>query len=599
MGRFFHKLKPCKTTERPRQYCYFDCEANREHHPDGSETQTLRLGVANYHRLPRKNNPEVSEIWRFDTPYDFWARLFEHAEPDRTLVVIAYNVRYDVRIVNTFNILKELGFTQRSLYYKGESTVLVFKRDKMKLVIIDAMNYVSGKLSYWGEKLGLPKLDIDLDTDDDAELEIYCRRDVEIVRGIVRLWFNFIDENKLGSFACTRAAQAFNAFRHRYMDNDIFIHADRRATKLERDGYAGGRTEAFFLGKLEGHRFYKLDVNSMYPFLMTKTLVPTKLLGTLHAPGLDRLLRWSAKGCITADVTINTTEPCYPLKRNGALHFPIGRFRTTLSTPELAHALKLGRVERCHMAAFYHGHIMFKRYIDDMYALRKRYVAEGNKNFGDMVKIMMNSLYGKLGAVSETMTSEDNELNEEDGEHYIIDGAKNKLSRYVIIAGERWDFGDVTEWIHSAPGIAAHITSASRLYLWQLIKQAGRKNVYYCDTDSIMTTSVGYRRLFNKIDSGRLGLLKMEEWSYTGEIRGLKDYTFGADVKIKGVRANAEELRPGVYRQDQWQGLAGAIRDGVHDRVIIRPMTKMLTRIYSKGSVSSSGWISPFKLTGS
>ncbi len=57
----------------------------------------------------------------------------------------------------------------------------------------------------------------------------------------------------------------------------MLVHMKPEVIKLEIDSYRGGRNECFFIGEAHGE-FYKLDVNSMYPYVMATHYYPIKCL---------------------------------------------------------------------------------------------------------------------------------------------------------------------------------------------------------------------------------------------------------------------------------------------------------------------------------
>ncbi|NIQ91320.1 MAG: hypothetical protein GWN93_20850, partial [Deltaproteobacteria bacterium] len=146
------------------------------------------------------------------------------------------------------------------------------------IVFIDLMNYFKMSLAKLGESMGYPKLHIDFNTCTTDELARYCRNDVYVMVQAWKKWTAFLRENDLGVWAPTLPAQAFNAFRHRFMSSDIMIHSHQKALDLERDAYHGGRTEVFRHGFFNTRQYYLLDVNSMYPAMMKHRLFPTALV---------------------------------------------------------------------------------------------------------------------------------------------------------------------------------------------------------------------------------------------------------------------------------------------------------------------------------
>ena len=79
-------------------------------------------------------------------------------------------------------------------------------------------------------------------------------------------------------------------------------------------------------------------------------------------------------------------------------------------------------------------------------------------------------------------------------------------------------------------------------------------------------------------------------------LNGLKDYTVDDYRKDKGIRKDAIESRPGVYKQVQFRNLAGMLRANDHNRQLIKTVEKTLQRDYQKGIVDSAVIVHPLQL---
>ena len=90
--------------------------------------------------------------------------------------------------------------------------------------------------------------------------------------------------------------------------------------------------------------------------------------------------------------------------------------------------------------------------------------------------------------------------------------------------------------------------------------------MFYCDTDSLFVNSDGYDNLKDLINPYQLGALKLEWESDDVVLNGLKDYTVDDYRKAKGIRKDAIEIRPGVFKQVQFRNLAGMLRANDHNR---------------------------------
>lgn len=596
MGTFWHQLKTVKTCEQPRNWCMFDCETKeRQINPERKEL-TLRLGVAVYRRDGRKNNPPIESWLRFTKASQFWDWILQVAELDRPLWMVGYNASVDWRWINGFNELSERGYNLEPPYIKQPIIIIEHKRDDHRIVLVDAMNWVEGKLETWGERLGAPKMSIDFATCTQKELFAYCENDVVILDKVVSLWRQWVKDHDMGSLGKTKASQAFIAYRHRFMHRPIMVHAHQEATEIERDSYHGGRVECFRVGKFTKGPFYKLDVNSMYPAIMRNEAVPTELVGIARNVSTERVRKGLSKYLMIADCWVKTDEPAYPISHEAGLVYPVGEFRTTLTTPHIRYAIKRGHLVHSNRVVCYEGGIIFKQWVDEMYSLRMKYKREGDKAREEIVKKMLNSLYGKFGQRSEEIKEVPNYCGDDDGTYSVIDADDDTLMRYMVICNRRFNVYRRQESMHSFPAIAAHITAASQCLLWRYARKCGSAHRYYCDTDSLITDETGMHNLSKYIDPSRLGYLKVEEKSKRLEIHTLKDYSTDAGSKRKGVSAKAIEIRPNVFQQEQWEGMIGAISDGRTNQVTIKIITKELLRDYRKGVVGAGGVVSPFVL---
>ncbi|GAH91441.1 unnamed protein product [marine sediment metagenome] len=207
---------------------------------------------------------------------------------------------------------------------------------------------------------------------------------------------------------------------------------------------------------------------------------------------------------------------------------------------------------------------------------------------------MLNSLYGKFGQKGEDWTKIGDCPNEPDREELVFNMNGKRVTKLRYLLGQLFSMTNVGECFDSFPAIAAHVTGYARMYLWQLMQEAGWGNYFYCDTDSLIVNEVGKCRLQKRIEKSLLGGLKIDNVGSTVLLRGLKDYSFGAKVVIKGVRKNAVFVTDGVYRQEKWPSFRGLLRSGKPEDYVVETVTKHLIRNYTKGDVTPSGVVRPF-----
>jgi len=591
--RFWHNLRGNKSSMRPVRHLFVDVESRLIDAGEGKVGHVLWFGYCAYWRRRPDHDSDTLRYLRFDTVSEFWSIVFDLAKDKTALYLVSHNTAYDFGVLHIFPNLEADGFKLTSIYLGGLSVIMRFKEGKRKIVLLDNANFFQGKLATLGAAIGFPKHDVDPLT---APLELvdpYCKRDVEILVKLWQAYYTFIDEHDLGNWGATLPSQAFKAFRHRFMKHKITIHADEPALEMEREAYHGGRTSAFWTGAANGQQFYKVDVNSMYPYVMAKETYPRQfygLRGGTDVAGLEKKLK---QWLVIARVTIETDEPVYPIMVKGHLVHPVGRFDTVLSTPELRYAIDHGHLERVHEMALYFPAPIFSEYVKFFYGLKDRYRQEGNGTSYLMVKLYLNSLYGKFGQKSELWEKFDGAPPGLDNLTRWYDAKEDVTWRVYHFGGQVWRSKENGEARDSFPAIAAHVTAYARLYLWKLIKTAGRGHSFYTDTDSIIVDQTGYDNLAEYMDESRLGALKIEAQDDNMRIVCPKHYRMGDEWKRKGVPSKAEPLGGDVFKCTQFPSFKTQRAPGEKDAYQTKTVIKHLTgRIYD-GVKSADGWIEP------
>jgi hypothetical protein len=516
--------------------------------------------------------------------------------------------------------------------------------------IISSTNFFQFSLKKLGEFFNLPKLEFDYSSkakqNKEQEIE-YCQRDVEILQKSILTFISFLQKENLGGLSFTVAGQAMRAFRKKFMDTTskpIYIHNKKESIILERQGYNGGRNEAWTLGKIK-HNLYIVDVNAMYSFVMKSQKYPTKLISYRYRNTIQMLENFLEENyLIIVRLTLKTNIPVYP-KNESKLLFPVGVFETTLSTPELKFALHHKHILKVHEVAIYEGNDIFTSYIDYFY--KKRLEAKASKDaVNDLLyKLFMNSLYGKFGqknihwekigeapisdVYTETIvsmsTSTVNSKNQtqlsksnvapqhgargvgRDVRGVTVNVESTHKVRHLKVFGggvfERVDLGDgESESENSFPAIATHVTAYGRMLLWSYIEIAGRENIDYMDTDSLFLNQEGFERLERAgvIDNERLGALKLEKVVKDCVIRGCKDYQYieiksdKKTDKIKGVTKTSKKIDENNFASVVWGGLSGFVKKGDLEGYHNNLMLKKLKREYEKGDHSGEGRVEPF-----
>ena len=592
--RSAHSIKRATGKRLPQRFIFFDTETEAV---DDQGTQRLKLVVACSWFVNRKTGIEKVEWFHSKSGKRFYTWLTGRLKSHISTRIMSANIWFDFRNSRLYNHMKKDHWQCVSDFCKGHTLIFTFKLKNYRIEFVNIQNYFNVPVRIIGQSIGLPKLDVDFKAANDQELLTYCKRDVEIIFNAFRNLYCFIRDNKFGSIPYTLPGVSFSCYTHAFMKKQINVHINEEVLGLERRAYYGGRCECFFIGKLKAGIYYKVDINSMYPFIMKVNDFPVKFIKQGKNINPAAIVRVAPLYCFMAECEIDTDKPIYAMRHNGKLIFPVGRFKTFLTTPSLLFGIRHGHVKKVLKVACYKKANIFNDFVDYFYNKRMEFRKENNPAFAYMCKIILNSLYGKFGQRQSRVSYTGRNEKAADIRCLIIDAKTHKVSTHQVFFGRETiiDQGE-DEAANSMPAIAAHVTDHARLYLWNLIDQAGLSNCFYCDTDSIIVNKTGLENLTPKLHPDQLGRLKIEAQARRVILRGAKHYTFGSDTRIKGIPRKARQNKDGSYTYIHFPGIISELRQGITEDYRIGLQTKRLTGKYDKGIVTVSGRVKPFHL---
>ncbi len=463
-------------------------------------------------------------------------------------------------------------------------------------------------------------------------------RDTEIIYEFIKMLVEFLELNDLSRLKATSGSLSFNTFRHKFYNptkenNEyIYIHDWKQAIKLERNSYKGGITDCFKIGTYEN--LEKLDINSMYPSVMEKRKLPTKLVFYSHESKYNQkqLFRiYNESKSLGYGIIMKCTikldmENAYILNNfgTGKSLFAYGKFKVSLCQPELEFVERYGRITAIHEINIYEMRNIFKDFVGFFYGLKTHYKKINDKINERFCKLMLNTQYGKWGQrhidnINLTINNHflieyqeiiklmiikmkkkipDFNLNKDicylgsiikEGEIYIINGKLQLLKQTSKNSKD------------SLVAISSFITSYSRMLLIKYIKIAKRENVYYCDTDSLFVNKEGLKNLKRNycINEFKIGKLKSEGFG-TGTFYNPKFYDFNQERKCKGVKKDSvillETKEKVIYETYLWNKFKSDMKEGFIPEQQINTSQKAISKIYNKGKVDLYGNVIPFSV---
>ena len=612
-NKFRHEciIPKLKTSSYPSNMVFFDTETVPIIQESGKELQVLKLGVARFIRLSTKGKIVKDDTIIFRDNKTFIRFISQYMRPKTKCYLFAHNIAFDIMVLDLAQYFLEIGVETKPPIQNNAMFLWRVKTARGTLEFINTGNYVLRPLADIGADLGIPKLNIDFDNTTEDELITYCIRDVEILKVFV---FNLIDWlriNELGGFKSTIASLAFSVFRSKFMNEEIQIHNDGLALKLERKSYKGGRTEVHKMGNFNSQMYGYYDINSMYPHVMKDKNLPIRLLGYKHEPNMETVKEYMKDYYIIADITIETDKPFFPIKYNpnnhlitnsdiepskGKLIFPTGIINDALHHDEILYAMNENMPMKIHGFCFYERGDIFSDYVDFFTKMKVKASDDGNKTDRLFSKLMLNSLYGKFGQKYKDTLYVGNVITKFDSNCMVIDKDGNEICTQTIWLGRVYHSITNGEATYSFPAIAGAITAKARMLLWSYMERIGLENMYYCDTDSIITNPIGWNVLKDYIHPTKLGALALEKVSNHVVINGAKDYQFGDERVLKGVPKKAIKIAPNKYQYFQFEGFKTWVNRGASGSPRTWTQVKTKTNKYDKGIKQTNGDIIPLNI---
>lgn len=435
------------------------------------------------------------------------------------------------------------GWDFRAALSGGTIVLMTVSHGGRKMFFADSFRLMPSALKAIGKTIGLEKLDVDRghieNLSKEEQLE-YCFRDCDIVlKGLQSMRTALTGVN--ADFAYTLASVAsrwvrrspsidFNRFYRAKEGKLVYSSQMEEADRWSEPAYFGGRCEVFQKGQIPGPIYY-YDIVSSYPCSMQFEL-PLYFLGFYPPPAgtspsdIERYLSYPGITEATVKIPKMYIGPlCVPL--NGRLTFPYGQVTGRWTNIELLAAFKRGVEVIPRGQARFEGVPFLRNFVDTFYNLRKAAKRAKDPFLIYAYKILLNSLYGKLVETLDRSAYVTSRWEIQRAQKRGATVLSTKVPGvYCVQSQEEGPFR------HVAAG--AYVTAYSRLRLLEGLEaaRAAGGDIYYCDTDSIMTN----------VRLDHLAGQELGQWQH--------EYTF-ADLEIvlpKVYRATVAETGQVIYR---------------------------------------------------
>ena len=420
-------------------------------------------------------------------PGELWQSLIRLARTRHNLVIVGEHIWPVVAAINTWKMVDEgiLSLSSprskpealnRAIYITYGSPTLItvwLAKSRDKLTFADAGNWGWG--SYDG---GSAARDAAFLADDLGNLRAECQAlgmaDLELCASSIgyRYWRE-----------------------HHLAEKSVLVHRHPQVLEMEREAYYAGRCECRGTGTPAG-RVYRADVTSAYGALAQDIDVPVSLRAYYPNQIAPMILSMADPGSCLADVSIESPAPFAPLRADGKICYPIGRYRTVLAGPELAEAFRRGIVSAVHRYARYRMAPALRTWAAELLGRIAAARAAGDARLTSCLKLAINAGIGRIGARwRRWLPTKEPGPDWRWGQWIQSPPGGDGFAFYRALAGARFFQDDQLAAPDSVIAIPAWIASACRVGLARLIDLAGPRNIYYTDTDSIWCNQDGYSAL--------------------------------------------------------------------------------------------------------
>lgn len=321
----------------------------------------------------------------------------------------------------------------------------------------------------------------------------------------------------------TIASQALDTFQHLFCEFDLCELPIDLENYFRTNFYSGGRVEVY---KGYGKKVHCFDVNSLYPSVMVQEMPQGEMIPTttfkkgnigFYKVKIHSTPQWYISPLlIKRDSGFNNSQENLYVNGAGEYYF---------SSATLEYLVKTFGIKFTVLEGFYFKKkaYIFNEYVETFFDIKQK--NKGNA-LGVISKLMLNSLYGKFGMKREResvefLTSSTKNYSEFDNELGLVLVSSSSRSKFIL------------------PYLAGYITDLARLEHFKLM-QRNPASQFYCDTDSIFTSSMtDYKHLVSK----KLGAISYEG-TYEGIFLSPKSYALrdqegNEEITFKGFSSDS------------------------------------------------------------
>lgn len=473
----------------------------------------------------------------FSSSSNLWEYIRSKTEPDHTLWVFCSELLNFTRLDNWFDKIYRDGYVNNRITIANPPTILDIQNGNRKIIFVDYRNYFKLPLLAKSERDNDYLFWSIICSGNQDRIHSVCKERCEALSRDILSLIRFHSTNKLGRWKPTISGLAWQAYTKCFNREKIYPTIDKKIKEVERSAYFGGTCIVHNRCEYDGEIF-RLDVNSLYPYIYTNSELPISLDEAIDfewTEDYDKTIDFTK--CI-AQVEIEPNERYYPSRNTENFQRQGQRFRTSLCSKELNRAVSNGDICKIGLCIRYNTAPILKEYGTFFYRKRQEATSSGEKVLSGAIKQYLNCIYGKWAQrIPNWIDRPEIKAVEPWAQWEFTDLTNNRTVTLRSIAGFVQEQSDSSDFEYTFTAIAAFITANARVYMSNVVDIAGKDHVFYEDTDSIICDKYGYEKLLlgslcSQRDFGRLKL--QGEFTQAG-FYGIRNYRLDGNNTITGI----------------------------------------------------------------
>lgn len=427
-----------------------------------------------------------------------------------------------------------------------------------------------------------------------------------------------------GPWGPTVAAMSYSFLRRRLQPKTVLRHDNDTVGEIEEKAIFAGRRAVWYFGNIGrtdkwlhygnaapnrsthgtiDRDMVQHDVRSMYPYLLSCMEYPVRLLYHHRDISPEKAIDIMQNDGLIATVTIQSNSGEYPYRFNGRIHYPTGRFVTTLCGAELMYALSSGEVVRVGEAASYAMGSPFKETCSELLAMRQSARDNRETMWELFIKMLSNSMSGKIAQMPYQWRACKDKVAKYSWGGYtenntLLDSSdewSGDIEVYKAWAGMVWQRVLSESKIRPMGAAYAYLTSYGRFYMRWLRSICPAESVIAQDTDGIWTTAEAALSLYadGVIDRSRGGDINWKRLCPVGRFYGPQHYWYGAGWIMSGSNVYSHRPKSDSIVVRERQTVLATARDRPQPVMYERLIERQIGRIQASGVISPFGWIVP------